>query len=74
MQRIILYTIGCPRCDVLKAKLKAKNIQFEEETDEEKMRALGIDTLPVLEVDGILMPFAWANEWVKQYQGKEDEK
>ena len=35
MNKIILYSTGCPSCNVLKKKLAAKGIQFEENNDQE---------------------------------------
>lgn len=63
---IILYSTGCPKCNVLKKKLAAKNIQYSENNDTEQMEALGIDTVPVLSVDGNLMDFQKAAAWVNE--------
>ena len=63
---IVLYSTGCPKCIVLKKKLAAKNIAYSEVNDTKQMMMLGIDTVPVLSVDGNLMGFqdavVWANE------------
>lgn len=64
MQSVILYSTGCPRCKVLKAKLDAKGISYEEKSDIDEMEALGIETVPVLSVDGGLLLFHDANDWV----------
>lgn len=61
---IMLYSTGCPKCRVLKQKLDSKSIQYTEETSVDTMLSLGITQVPVLSVDGNLMPFAQANEWV----------
>ena len=66
MMNIILYSTGCPKCNVLKKKLAAKNIQYSENNDTEQMAALGIDTIPVLSVDGNLMDFKNAAAWVDE--------
>ena len=66
---IILYGNHCPRCKVLEAKLNLKNIQYEECTDIEEMKKLGIMSVPVLEVDGKLFQFKEATEWVNDYKG-----
>ena len=63
----ILYSTGCPRCNILKKKLDAKNIPFAEFTDKEQMIAMGFDDVPILSVDDKLMNFAAANEWVDNY-------
>lgn len=61
---IILYTIGCPQCNVLKTKLDKKNISYTTVTDKNKMREMGLSRLPVLEVDGNIMEFPAANTWI----------
>ena len=66
MQEIILYSTGCPMCRVLKTKLTSKGIAFSENNSIEDMLALGIETVPVLSVDGDLMLFKEANDWVNE--------
>lgn len=63
---IVLYTTGCPKCVILKAMLDEKGIEYETNTDIEKMISLGIKMAPVLEVDGKLMGFDKATEWVDE--------
>ena len=65
--KIILYTTHCPKCRVLESKLKAKNIQYLEVTDEEIMQAKNIEFVPMLEVDGVLMSFTTANSFINDY-------
>ena len=62
--RIILYSIGCPKCKVLKSKLEEKNIEFVENNSVEEMTGLGITQVPVLSVDGVLFDFKQAVTWV----------
>ena len=61
---IKLYTIDCPKCKVLETKLKSKNIDFEIVKDVSIMKDLGITTTPVLEVDGKLLNFIDAINYV----------
>lgn len=61
---IKLYTIDCPKCKVLETKLKSKNIDFEIVKDVSIMKDLGITTTPVLEVDGKLLDFIDAINYV----------
>lgn len=63
---IILYSTHCPRCTVLEAKLKQKNIEYEECNDIEEMLKLGIQEAPQLKVDGKLMTFSEAVKWVNE--------
>lgn len=54
----------CLRCDMLKTKLNAKGIQFVEVKNEDVIASLGIDFLPVLEVDGELLELGKANDYI----------
>lgn len=65
MVKVILYQHGCPRCKVLKMKLDEKGIQYEEITDIEVMKEKGFQEAPKLEVDGVVMNFKEAVEWLK---------
>ena len=63
---IVLYTIGCSACDVLEKKLKAKNIEFLRVSDKDTIRAKGFgkSSFPILEVDGVVMDYKTANQWI----------
>lgn len=63
---VILYSTGCPRCEVLKKKLNEKNIKYTENNSVDEMLALGIDAVPVLKVDEELMEFSAANKWINE--------
>ena len=54
---VILYSNGCPKCNVLKKKLYENNIAYELCDDVEEMRKLGINKIPVLSVDGEILEF-----------------
>lgn len=64
MTMVILYSTGCPRCNVLVQKLDSKNIEYTVVNDIDIMTEKGIETVPVLEVDGQLMQFKKATDWV----------
>lgn len=63
---VVLYSTGCPQCNVLKKKLDDAGVQYEVENDVETMLAKGFSAAPMLEVDGEVMnlrkAFAWLNE------------
>lgn len=63
---VILYSNGCPRCCVLKQKLDTKHITYEVENSVDKMLAMGVNQVPVLSVDGELLAFEQANEWINK--------
>ena len=62
--KIVLYSTGCPRCNVLETKLKNKGVDFEAIHDTKLMIDKGFDSVPVLEVDGNYMDFGKANEFI----------
>lgn len=68
MQDVILYSTGCPRCNVLKQKLNSKGILFTEDGDIDKMLSMNITQVPVLEVDGKRMEFVEANSWINEQE------
>lgn len=63
---IVLYSTGCPKCKVLKQKLDSKSIHYTENNSVDEMLALGITQAPMLSVNGELLAFQKANEWVNQ--------
>ena len=67
MNKVILYEHGCPRCKVLKMKLDQKGIQYEDVTDVEVMKDKGFKEAPKLEVDGVVMDFKEAVDWIKEH-------
>lgn len=67
---IVLYTIGCPKCNVLKSKLDKKGIHYITCTSIDEMKRLSIDDkpFPMLRVDDNILDFHDANEWVNQWK------
>lgn len=63
---VILYEHGCPNCLRLKNRLDEKNIPYEDVTDIELMKSKGFESAPKLEVDGVIMDFKDAINWVKE--------
>ena len=61
---VVLFTTGCPRCKVLKQKLDAAGIPYETKTDVDEMLDLGIVFAPALKVDGEILEFGKAVEWL----------
>lgn len=51
---------------VLEKKLQQKNISFEEINDVAVMEEKGFMQVPMLEVDGKVMDFMQANDWIKK--------
>ena len=64
INNIILYSTGCPKCDVLKKKLAEKGIQYTVNESVEEMLSLGIEQVPVLKINEELLPFSAAVKWI----------
>ena len=66
MGKVILYEHGCPRCKILKTKLDQKGIEYNTVNDVEEMKAKGFTEAPKLEIDGVVMGFKEAVDWIKE--------
>lgn len=66
MSKPIMYSTGCPQCKMLEMQLNKKNIEFDVVSDIEVMKAKGLMSMPVLEVDGECMTFLKALQWIKE--------
>ena len=64
MSTAIVYSTGCPKCNVLEQKLKQKNVDYIIINDINIMTDKGFDFLPMLEVDGKTMGFKEAVKWI----------
>lgn len=62
--RVKMYSTGCPKCNILEKKLEQKNIKYEICEDVGEMINLGIQTVPVLEVDGNLLQYNQAVNYI----------
>lgn len=69
---IILYSTDCPRCKVLEKKLGQKNIDFviNKNTDDimNVANKTGFISAPLLEVDGQVMGFEQANQFINNFK------
>lgn len=63
---MILYTIDCPKCKILKKKLDDKNIKYDMCTDIKVIQDKGYMYLPVLEVEGKGLDFSAAVKYVNE--------
>ena len=65
---VIFYTTHCPQCSILAKKLEQRNIQYTTVDDVETMKELGITSVPVLSVGGVLMNFRNAVDLVNSLE------
>ena len=65
---IKFYSNNCPQCKILQEKLNRNKIQYDHITDINLMIDMGMTTMPMLEVDGIMMIFSEAIKWVNSIE------
>lgn len=63
---VILYSIGCPKCNILKKKLADAKIDYKVVEDVDVMVSKGLKEVPWLEVDGNLMNFVDSSKWINE--------
>lgn len=63
---IILYSTGCPKCNILKKKLADAKIDYKVVEDVDVMLSKGLKEVPWLEVDGNLMNFVDSSKWINE--------
>ena len=59
----------CPKCKVLKMKLDKAGIEYQVNENIEEMTAMGIKTIPMMQVDDQLLDFGEAVKYVKATEG-----
>ena len=67
MDKIIVYTIGCPSCNWLEQNLKKLKIDYEAITNQDEMTKIGMKSTPAMRInDGPLMYLPQIRNWVKE--------
>lgn len=61
---MILYSTHCPQCILLEKKIKDKGIDYEEVNDIKVMEEKGFMSAPILEVNGVVMRFKDALNYI----------
>jgi hypothetical protein len=56
---------------VLEIKMAKRGVEYTEINDIEVMKSKGISSVPVLEVDGTLLKFKEANDYINTIQAEE---
>ena len=64
--KVTFYSNDCPRCKILQQKLDEKGVMYEKVSDVEIMKQKGFMSVPMLEVDGNIMNYLEAINWVKE--------
>jgi predicted DsbA family dithiol-disulfide isomerase len=69
MQITLYSSPTCPKCKVIEAKFKKKNIEVIKEIDEEVIMGKGLKSIPWVQLqDGSMLDFKAANDWINNYQ------
>lgn len=69
MQVTLYSSPTCPKCKVIEAKFKKKNIEVIKEIDEEVIIGKGLKSIPWVQLqDGSMLDFKAANDWINNYQ------
>lgn len=63
--KIVLYSTGCSRCQILEKKLDAANIKYIRVEDIHLMIAKGMMSAPMIEVNDEVMDYDKASEWIE---------
>ena len=63
---LTLYSTHCPKCQILEKKLAQKGIEYTEINDTQQMLDMGLKSVPWLKVDGQMMDFNQANQWINE--------
>lgn len=66
--RITFYTTNCPKCEILKNKLDAKNIPYEVCRDINVMMNQGLKSAPALEIDNVIYNFKEAIKFINNLE------
>ena len=66
---VILYSTGCPKCNLLKKIMTENKIKYTEVTSIDEMQALGLTEAPQLSIDGQFYKFKDALMWARQNGG-----
>lgn len=65
---IILYSTGCPKCNILERRLTNDNIEFEISNDIDKLIDMGFQNAPVLQINDQFIVFEDAMKKLKAYE------
>lgn len=65
-KEIVLYSTGCPKCNVLKSKLNKAGIKYTIVSDTNKILETGFNVVPILKVGDDFLLFKQANDYLNE--------
>ncbi len=67
MDKITIYSTGCPNCRYVEKSLQNLNLKYEVVTDVNVMKSLGMSFAPGLQInDGPIMNISQIRKWLKE--------
>ena len=68
---IILYSTGCPKCNILERRLTNDKIEFSITDNVDKFIDMGFQNAPVLQIDDNFIDYTNAMKLLKVYEDVE---
>ena len=68
---IILYSTGCPKCNILWRRLTNDKIEFTVSNDINKLVEMGFQNAPILQIDDNFIDYVGAMKLLKVYEDVE---
>ena len=65
---VILYSTGCPKCNLLEKRLTANNIDYKISDDVEILIEKGFQSAPVLQINDQFIEYGEAMKRLKAYE------
>lgn len=65
---VILYSTGCPKCNLLEKRLTASNIDYKISDDVEILIEKGFQSAPVLQINDEYLDYASAMRKLRDYE------
>lgn len=66
---VVLYSTGCPKCNILKKKLSEAGIPYQENNSVDEMQSRGFMQLPMLDTGDSVLEFGSAIKWIVEQGG-----
>ena len=66
MEKIVLYSTGCPMCKMIEEKFAQKKVQYVKVSDSGIIVSKGITVVPQAEINGKLLRVKEILNWLKE--------
>lgn len=65
-EKLLVYTIGCPKCKELEELFQEKNIKYDTCKDIKLMIEKGFEYVPMVEIGDKIYNFEQTKKWVEE--------